>query len=49
LQIVILVYRKIIPGDLKAPGEEMSSQTEAKWVDRTFNSIGFVSSKVYTP
>ena len=37
---------KIIPGDLKAPGEEMSSQTEAKWVDRTFNSIGFVSSKV---
>ena len=37
---------KIIPGDLKTPGEEMSSQTEAKWVDRTFDSIGFVSSKV---
>ena len=37
---------KIIPGDLKTPGEEMSAQTEAKWVDRTFDSIGFVSSKV---
>ena len=24
----------------------MSSQTEAKWVDRTFDRIGFVSSKV---
>jgi hypothetical protein len=37
---------KIIPGDLKTPGEEMSSQTEVKWVVRTFGGIGFVSSKV---
>jgi hypothetical protein len=37
---------KIIPENLKAPDEELSSQTESKWVDRTFDSINFVSSKV---
>jgi hypothetical protein len=37
---------KIIPGDLKKPAEEISSQTEAKWVDRTFDGIALVSSKL---